>query len=60
MLLPTTSGPIHRIRKAGQPEECHKALYRALGVQWRGLPGNRSVFKAKTALKHPRNQPTTL
>ena len=60
MLLPTTSGSIHRIRKAGQPEECHKSLYRALGVQWRGLPSSRSVLKARTALKHTHDQPTTL
>ena len=44
ILLPTDNGQIHRIRKAGQPEECQKAIYRNLGMQWRNLPRNQSVI----------------
>lgn len=44
ILLPTRSGQTHRIRKAGQPEECQKAVYRHLGVAWDGLPCTRSVI----------------
>ncbi len=43
IVLPTNSGQTHRIRKAGQPEECQRAIYRNLGIQWRGLPHSRSV-----------------
>ena len=44
ILLPTRSGQTHRIRKAGQPEECQKAIYRNLGIAWDSLPYNRSVI----------------
>jgi len=43
ILLPTRNGQTHRIRKAGHPEECQKALYRNLGIAWDRLPCNRSV-----------------
>jgi hypothetical protein len=43
ILLPTRSGQTHRIRKAGQPEECQKAIYRQLGIAWNNLPRTRSV-----------------
>lgn len=39
--LPTQNGDIHRIRRAGEPEECQKTIYNALQVDWRGLPVNR-------------------
>jgi transposase len=44
ILLPTNSGQTHRIRKAGQPEECQKAIYRNVGIEWRNLPRTRSVI----------------
>ena len=44
ILLPTRGGQTHRIRKAGQPEECQKAIYRHLGIAWDGLPRTRSVI----------------
>ena len=44
ILLPTHSGQTHRLRKAGQPEECQKAIYRNLGIAWDGLPCTRSVI----------------
>jgi transposase len=43
ILLPTHEGQTHRIRKAGHPEECQKAIYRNLGIAWDHLPCNRSV-----------------
>ena len=48
ILLPTRSGQTYRIRKAGQPEECQKAIYRALGIQWDKLPQARVVVPTKT------------
>lgn len=44
ILLPTRSGQTYRIRKAGQPEECQKVIYRNLGIAWDALPCNRSVI----------------
>jgi len=44
ILLPTRSGQTHRIRKAGQPEECQKAIYKHLGIAWDSLPRNRSLI----------------
>jgi transposase len=44
ILLPTRNGPTHRIRKAGQPEECQKIIYRNLGIDWGKLPCHRSVI----------------
>lgn len=43
ILLPTRHGPTHRIRKAGHPEECQKAIYSNLDIAWDRLPWNRSV-----------------
>ncbi len=43
IMLPTQGGQTHRIRKAGQPEECQKAIYQALGISWNKLPCHRSV-----------------
>ncbi len=48
ILLPTRSGQTHRIRKAGQPEECQKAIYRNLGIAWDSLPRTRSVIGTTT------------
>ncbi|MHC5062188.1 MAG: IS1634 family transposase [Planctomycetota bacterium] len=49
IILPTTGGEIHRIRKAGIPEEGQKEIYRALGVEWDNLPTKRSCSSTKTA-----------
>jgi len=48
ILLPTRRGQTHRIRKAGQPEECQKSIYLDLGIDWRSLPSNKSVTGGKT------------
>jgi transposase len=60
ILLPTRSGPTHRIRKAGQPEECQKAIYRNLGIVWDRLPCNRSVVGAAPAQNEDKARHTTL
>jgi transposase len=60
ILLPTRSGQTHRIRKAGQPEECQKAVYRNLRIAWDGLPRNRSVIGAAPVQSKDRVQPATL
>jgi transposase len=38
ILLPTQEGKLYRVRRAGQPEECQKAVYKILKVDWRSLP----------------------
>lgn len=45
VFVPTNKGITHRIRNAGQPDECQKAVYSALGVEWRGLPANKTVIQ---------------
>ena len=47
-LLPTRGGQTYRVRKAGQPEECQKEIYRALGIQWEKLPQTKVVVPTKT------------
>lgn len=60
IMLPTRNGPMHRIRKAGQPEECQKAIYRNLGITWDHLPSNRSVIVEKHALNKGHARASTL
>jgi transposase len=60
IMLPTRNGQMHRIRKAGQPEECQKAIYRNLGIAWDRLPSNRSVIGEKHVLNENHARPSTL
>jgi len=60
ILLPTCNGQTHRIRKAGQPEECQKTIYRNLGIDWVGLPSHRSVIGAAPAQNENHAWHTTL
>jgi len=60
IVLPTESGQTHRIRKAGQPEECQKAIYRQLGIEWTGLPTMRSVIGSLPAQTENRAEAATL
>ena len=60
VLLPTSSGQTHRIRKAGQPEECQKAIYRNLGIAWDRLPSHRSVIGAIPPQQDDHARPATL
>lgn len=38
MILPTETEGVHRIRKAGIPEEMQKTIYSVLGIDWKNLP----------------------
>jgi transposase len=60
ILLPTRSGQTHRIRKAGQPEECQKAIYRHLGIAWDSLPRSRSVIGTAPLPNEDGTRPATL
>lgn len=60
IILPTHNGEMYRIRKAGQPEECQKDIYRNLGVSWDRLPSNRSMIGVKGALNENCARQTTL
>jgi transposase len=48
IILPTKSGAVYRIRKAGDPEECQKSIYTSIEVIWRNLPVIRQVVHQKT------------
>ncbi len=48
ILLPTRSGQTYRIRRAGQPEECQKQIYRALDIQWDKLPQTKAIVPTKS------------
>ncbi|NLB54955.1 MAG: IS1634 family transposase [Lentisphaerae bacterium] len=50
ILLPTKDGLTHRIRKAGQPEECQKEIYQALGIEWTNLPSHRTTVGEKSKI----------
>ena len=43
IIIPTAKGITYRIRKAGEPEETQKEIYRALGVDWKKLPTKKIV-----------------
>ena len=60
ILVPIKEGTLHRIRKAGQPEQCQKAIYEALCISWRGLPTHRSVLKLKSVHRNTPQSPPTL
>lgn len=60
ILLPTQSGQTYRIRKAGQPEECQKMIYRNLGIEWSGMPSHRSVIGGITPKTDNHARPATL
>jgi len=45
IIMPTNQGESHRIRRAGQPEECQKAIYTMLGIEWNGLPTHQAVIQ---------------
>lgn len=43
IILPSRDGSTHRIRKAGQPEECQKVIYQNLKIEWNKLPRHHSL-----------------
>ena len=50
MVVPTKGGTTYRIRKAGEPEELHKAIYQKLNVNWVGLPQTKLEVEAGAIL----------
>lgn len=48
MVLPTLEKGTWRIRKAGQPDEMQKEVYRRLEVDWKGLPVTRELIPPTT------------
>jgi len=44
IIVPTKDQKIYRLRKAGEPEELQKAVYRTLGVEWKNLPSKKIVI----------------
>jgi transposase len=42
--VPTNLNQIHRIRKAGLPDEAQKDIYRCLGIDWKSLPKSHVVL----------------
>lgn len=42
--VPTKLNQIHRIRKAGLPDEAQKDIYRYLGIEWKNLPKSHVVL----------------
>jgi transposase len=50
--LPTRSGTVLHVRRAGAPERCQQEIYEKLGLNWKDLP----VHKITAAV----NTPTTL
>jgi transposase len=45
MIVPTKNGKTYRIRKAGEPEEAHKDIYKKLGVDWKSLPSKKIIME---------------
>ena len=46
-VLPTKSGIVYRIRKAGEPDQVQRQIYNTLGIDWRVLPKSRTVLDTK-------------
>jgi len=49
ILRPTREGKLYRVRRAGQPEECQKAIYEILKVGWRSLPQFTTIMEKSSA-----------
>ncbi len=47
IILPEVSGKVHRIRKAGKPDETQKDIYAQLGINWLNLPKRHVVITSK-------------
>jgi hypothetical protein len=46
--LPTRSGTVVHVRRAGAPERCHEEIYEKLGINWKELPSKRITAAMKT------------
>jgi transposase len=50
IVLPTKGGKTYRVRKAGEPEELQKAIYKKLKLNWAGLPQTKLEVEAGAIL----------
>ena len=50
IVLPTKSGSLHRIRKAGEPDELQKVIYQRLKVNWKQLPQSKLAAETGATL----------
>jgi len=50
IVVPTKAGKTFRIRKAGEPEELQKEIYRKLKVNWEALPQTRLEVETRAIL----------
>jgi len=50
IMMPTADGKLYRLRKAGQPEECQREIYRRIGIKTCGLPATKNVVPYETTL----------
>ena len=48
ILLPTSNGQTHRIRKAGIADEQQALIYKRLGINWSKLPKSKNVITKKS------------
>jgi len=46
--MPTRSGTVVHVRRAGAPERCHEEIYEKLGINWKELPTKRITAAMKT------------
>ena len=45
VIMPTRSGEVHRVRKAGIPEHSHKQIYNLFQIDWKNLPAKKTVVR---------------
>ena len=45
VIMPTRSGEVHRVRKAGIPEHSHKQIYNLFQIDWKNLPVKKTVVR---------------
>lgn len=46
--MPTRSGTVVHVRRAGVPERCHEDIYEKLGINWKELPTKKITVVMKT------------
>jgi len=49
LTLPTRSGTVVHVRRAGAPERCHQEIYEKFGIDWKALP----TQKIRAAMNTP-------
>lgn len=48
--MPTRSGSVIHVRRAGTPERCHQEIYEKLGINWKALPTKKITVKTTATL----------